>query len=62
MALVGLMDLLGAGRAVTQQPEWLLVPGGVIREVYGFVAVVYFIFSFGMSWASRQLEDVIGRR
>jgi general L-amino acid transport system permease protein len=56
VALVGLTDLLGIGRAVMQQPEWLAVPGGVIREVYVFVAVVYFIFSFGMSWASRRLE------
>jgi general L-amino acid transport system permease protein len=60
VALVGLTDLLGIGRAVIQQPDWLVVPGGITREVYVFVAVVYFIFSYGMSWASRQLEAQLG--
>jgi general L-amino acid transport system permease protein len=60
VALVGLTDLLGIGRAVIQQPEWLSVPGGITREVFVFVALVYFIFSFGMSWASRRLEAQLG--
>jgi general L-amino acid transport system permease protein len=60
VALVGLMDLLGIGRAVIQQPEWLNIQGGIIREIYVFVAVVYFLFSFGMSWASRRLEAQLG--
>jgi general L-amino acid transport system permease protein len=60
VALVGLTDLLGIGRAVIQQPEWLVVAGGITREVYVFVALVYFVFSFGMSWASRQLEAQLG--
>lgn len=60
VALVGLSDLLGIGRAVIQQPEWLTISGGVTREVYVFVALVYFVFSFGMSWASRRLETQLG--
>ncbi len=60
VALVGLTDLLGMGRAVIQQPEWLSVTGGVTREMYLFLALVYFIFSYGMSWASRQLEAQLG--
>lgn len=60
VALVGLTDLLGIGRAVIQQPDWLVVPGGIIREIYVFVALVYFLFSYGMSWASRQLEEQLG--
>jgi general L-amino acid transport system permease protein len=60
VALVGLTDLLGIGRAVIQQPEWLTVPGGITREVYLFVALVYFLFSFGMSSASRRLEEQLG--
>jgi general L-amino acid transport system permease protein len=60
VALVGLSDLLGIGRAVIQQPDWLTITGGVTREVYVFVALVYFIFSFGMSWASRRLEAQLG--
>jgi general L-amino acid transport system permease protein len=56
-ALVGLLELVGVAKSVIQQPEWLGTPGGVAREVYLFVALVFFIFSFGMSTASRRLES-----
>jgi general L-amino acid transport system permease protein len=59
-SLVGLLELVGVAKAVIQQPEWLGTPGGVAREVYLFVAVVFFIFSFGMSTASRRLEIKLG--
>jgi general L-amino acid transport system permease protein len=55
-SLVGLLELVGVAKAVIQQPEWLGTPGGVAREVYLFVALIFFIFSFGMSTASRRLE------
>lgn len=60
VALVGLTELLGIGRAVIKQPEWLTISGGITREVYVFVAVVYFILSFGMSWVSRRFEERLG--
>jgi general L-amino acid transport system permease protein len=56
VALVGLLDLLGVAQSVVQQPDWLGVPGGITKEIYLFVGVVYFLFSFGMSFASRRLE------
>jgi general L-amino acid transport system permease protein len=56
VALVGLLDVLGVARSVVQQPEWLGVPGGVTKEVYLFTGVLYFIFSYGMSFASRRVE------
>jgi general L-amino acid transport system permease protein len=59
-SLVGLLELVGVAKSVIQQPEWLGVPGGVAREVYLFVALVFFIFSFGMSTASRRLESQLG--
>lgn len=59
-SLVGLLELVGVAKSVIQQPEWLGVPGGVAREVYLFVALVFFIFSFGMSTASRRLETRLG--
>lgn len=64
VALVGLIDLLGIAQSVIQQPDWLGVPGGITKEIYLFVAVVYFIFSYGMSAASRRLETTwgVGRR
>ena len=56
VALVGLLDLLGVAQSVVQQPDWLGVPGGITKEVYLFTAMLYFLFSFGMSFASRRLE------
>lgn len=60
VALVGLIDLMGITRSIIQQPEWVSIPGGITREVYMSAAVIYFIFSYGMSWASRQLETRLG--
>ena len=42
--------------AVTNQPEWL----GTQREAFLFVAVIYWIFSYSLSWASRRLETALG--
>ena len=60
VALVGLTDFLNAGRSVLVQPAWSQIPGGITHEVYLAIAVVYLIFSFGMSWASRSLERQLG--
>lgn len=60
VALVGLIDLLGIAQSVVQQPDWLGVSGGVTKEIYLFVAIVYFVFSYGMSVASRRLESDLG--
>jgi general L-amino acid transport system permease protein len=64
VALVGLTDLLGVAQSVVQQPDWLGVPGGITKEVYLFTGILYFIFSYGMSFASRRLEAHLntGRR
>jgi general L-amino acid transport system permease protein len=56
VALVGLLDLLGVANSVVQQPAWLGVPGGITKEVYLFAAILYFLFSYGMSFASRRIE------
>lgn len=56
VSLVGLLELLGIARVVIQQAEWVQVQGGITREVYVFVALAYFLFSYGMSYASRRLE------
>lgn len=60
VTLVSLYELVGIAQVVIQQPEWMGVPGGVSREVYVFVATVFFIFSYGMSYASRQMEKQLG--
>lgn len=57
VVIVGLADLLGAAQAVVGQPQWLGTPGGVWREVLLFIAIIYWVISFSISRASRQIEQ-----
>jgi len=50
--IVGLLDLLGIGRGALADTTWL----GLAYEVYFFVSLVFFIFTFGMSRYSLYLE------
>ncbi len=52
VAIVGLFDLLGVSQSIIAQKEYT----GRQRETYVFVAIVFFVFSYGMSRAARQLE------
>ncbi len=55
--IVGLMELLAVGRAVLQSnQEWLLRD----KEVYLFIAILFWIFTYAMSYASRRLEIALG--
>jgi general L-amino acid transport system permease protein len=54
--IVALLELLGVGRSVLAQPEFL----GLQTEVYVFVAAIFFIFSYAMSYASYRLEEALG--
>ena len=54
--IVGLLDLLSIGRSVLAQPEFM----GLQTEVYLFVAAVFFVFSYAMSYASYRLEAALG--
>ena len=57
VVIVGINDLLGIGRSViNMDPEFVQLQ----TEVYIFIAVIYWIFSYLMSLASRRLEDVMG--
>lgn len=59
--IVGLFDFFNvANTVVANQPESLLVTGGIRLELSLFVAVIYFFFAYRMSIASRQLEQVLG--
>jgi len=55
-AIVGLLELLRIGQFVLAQPQWL----GFYKEVYLFVAIIYFICSYAMSYASYKLEAALG--
>ena len=50
--IVGLLDLLGIGRGALAHTTWL----GLAYEVYFFVSLVFFIFTFAMSRYSLYLE------
>jgi general L-amino acid transport system permease protein len=56
VAIIGLLDLLGIAKSVLGNTEWL----GLQAEVYLFVAVIYFVFSYSMSYVSRRIETALG--
>ena len=56
VTIIGLLELLGIGRAVLAQPESF----GAYMEVYVFVAAVFFVLCYAMSQASYRLERALG--
>lgn len=56
VTIVGLLDLLGIAKSVIANPNWL----GLQAEVYIFVATIYFVFSYAMSYVSQRIEEVLG--
>jgi general L-amino acid transport system permease protein len=55
--IVGINDLLGMGNAVLNlNPEFVRLQ----MEVYLFIAVIFWVFSYFMSYASLQLEKALG--
>jgi general L-amino acid transport system permease protein len=56
VVIVGLLELLGIGKAVTGQKQFI----GLHQEVYFFVAVLFFLCCYLMSYGSRRLEKALG--
>ena len=56
VAILGLTELLGAARGVLARPDYL----GRQAEVYCFLAIIYWVFCYAMSYASRRLEATLG--
>ena len=56
VAIVGLTDLLGMGKNIISNPEFL----GTQMEVFIFVALVFLIFCNLMAYASRRIERSLG--
>jgi general L-amino acid transport system permease protein len=50
--IIGLLDPLGLTTAVRATTEW----NGVVWELYGFVALLFFVFCYSMSKYSQHLE------
>jgi general L-amino acid transport system permease protein len=59
VVIVGINDLLGIGRSIiNSDPEFVQLQ----MEVYIFIAIIYWIFSYLMSIASNRLEAAMGVR
>jgi general L-amino acid transport system permease protein len=57
VVIIGINDFLGIGRSIiNSDPEFVQMR----TEVYIFMAVVYWIFSYLMSLASRRIETALG--
>ncbi len=50
--IIGLTDLVGIGEAVRNNPNWL----GVTREIPITLGIIYFLFTYSMSLAAKNLE------
>jgi len=57
VVIIALFDLLKTSQTVLSNPEWM----GFSREVYLFVALLYFLGCFSMSNYSRKLERELDR-
>ena len=51
--IIGMMDIVGLGRARLNDPEWL----GLAPELYFFIAVFFFLCCFSMARYSLNLEN-----
>ncbi len=55
--IVGLLELLAIGKAIVQgNPQWVTRQA----EVYIFIALLFWVFTFSMSYASRRVESALG--
>lgn len=52
VSIIGLLDPLGLTNAIRADANW----NGVVWELYGFIAVLFFVFCFSMSRYSMYLE------
>jgi general L-amino acid transport system permease protein len=58
LSIVGLVELTGIARSITSQPEYL----GRYAEVYLVLGLIYWVFCYSMSLASRRLEHHLGQQ
>lgn len=52
VSIIGLLDPLGLSNAIRADANW----NGIVWEIYGFIALIFFIFCFSMSRYSMYLE------
>ena len=56
VSIIGLIDLLGIAKSVIANTDWI----GLQAEVYLFAAIIYFVFSYSMSYVSQKIETALG--
>ena len=56
VSVVGLLDLLGIARSILGNPNWQ----GLQPEVFLFIALIYFVFTYAMSFVSQKVEADLG--
>ncbi|NLF63790.1 MAG: amino acid ABC transporter permease [Chloroflexi bacterium] len=57
LIIVGINEILGIGKSlVLGNPEWITAQ----KEVYLFIAIVFWVFTYAMSHSSRRLEKALG--
>ncbi len=54
--ILSLFDVLGIGKAVLGNPEYI----GTSKEVYVFVAALFWVLSYTLSYGSQRLETSLG--
>jgi len=54
--IIGMVDIVEMGRVFISRPEYI----GSAREMFVFLAVVFWIFCYGMSYVSRRIERHLG--
>ncbi|GAB4288730.1 MAG: amino acid ABC transporter permease [Roseovarius sp.] len=52
VSIIGLLDPIGLSNAIRADSDW----NGIVWELYGFIAALFWIFCFGMSRYSMYLE------
>ncbi|OUS06885.1 amino acid ABC transporter permease [Rhodobacterales bacterium 52_120_T64] len=52
VSIVGLLDPMGLSRAILADQNW----NGIVWELYAFIAILFWVFTFGMSRYSMYLE------
>ena len=55
LSLFGMLELVGISRAVLANPSYI----GRYAEVYIFIGIIYWIFCYSMSLASRKIERTL---
>jgi len=52
VAIIGLLDPVGLTTSIRADTDW----NGIVWELYGFIALIFFLFCYGMSQYSQYLE------